>query len=177
MEGRLNIWVSIGTALLAFIGALLGTALSGYFQEDLWEKQASYEEKRLILGERIELIDRVSKIINKAPIMRSIQSYGELQAEIAQLNLDCERAFQNGTVDDPNCMPQERLIENVKYMNGRAELNAEFAAALQLATVYFGPQTIKAAEEYAGVGAWWEAEHRYARNLLQAMQDELQHFE
>ena len=177
MEGRLNMGVSIGTALLAFIGAILGAALSGYFQEDLWEKQADYEERRLILVERIEILERVSTIINKAPVMRSIQGYGELQVKLYQLNLDCGGPSRNEAADGQGCPRKEGLIEHVKYMNSRAELNAEFAAALQLAAVYFGPETIKAVEEYAEIRVWWEAEDRYARNLLRAMQVELQYFD
>lgn len=56
MESKFSMWVSVVIASLAFIGALAGTTLAGFMQEDLWERQSGYEEKRLILNQRVKLI-------------------------------------------------------------------------------------------------------------------------
>lgn len=76
-NSKLKLGVSIGTAILAFMGALFGTYVSGYMQESLWKKNISYEEKRVILNERIKLIEKVSKIINLAPKYKALQTWWE----------------------------------------------------------------------------------------------------
>ncbi len=177
MEKKFSLWVSVGTAALAFVGALAGTFLAGYMQENLWERQSSHEERRLILNQRVELIERASVIVNKAPIADSLNDYAVLQAEIAKLNADCVKTDEKGGLDQSQCFPQESLIENMKFINGRADLNAEFASTIQLVSIYFGPKTRKAAEEYANTASWWEADSKYSRALIAAMQDELAYFE
>jgi hypothetical protein len=166
MNTRTNIRVVVGTALLAFLGALLGTFLSGYMQESLWKKKTTYEERRLILNERIKLIDRFSKIINMRPKVRTLQEFTELQADIAKLNASCIKKGKTGGLDKKECFPQENIIEVMKLTNERAELNAEFASTMQLVVVHFGPKTLKAAESYSKIGAWWEADPIYSRTLL-----------
>lgn len=165
-----QLYISAVTAILAFIGALIGTYISGYMQDALWNKDIRYHEKQILLIERIRLIERASKIINLAPQYTAIQSFAELQANIAKLNSECENKNKDkGTC----CFSQENIIEVTKFTNLRADLNAEFASVLQLAALHFGPRTKQAVIDYSVVQPWWNADLKYSRELLSAMQSEI----
>ncbi len=177
MTNKLSIWVSVGTAVLAFIGALTGTFISGSMQEHLWERQSSYEERGLILNQRVSLIERMSIMINKGPIMEALQDYATLQADLAKLNVGCIKSDGKGGLDQRECFPHDPPLESTKFINGRAELNAEFASTMQLASIYFGPKTKEAIVQYIATPEWWKAESKLSKAVLSAMHEELAYFE
>lgn len=165
-------WLPLITAILAFIGALLGTYMAGSFSEKLWERQAHHAQLKKIMEQRVELIERVSRIGNLGPKMESLQGFAELQAQLAVLYAECRETVKEGE-NDPYCFPPSDVIEVTKLNNERADLNAEFSSTMQLVALYFGPESRKAVEEYSSTRVWWKADPQYLRTLLSSMQDEI----
>lgn len=171
---KLSNWFPLITALLAFVGALLGTYMAGSLSEKLWERQARHAHLQKVMEQRVELIERISRIGNLGPKMESLQSFAELQAQLAVLYAECKETMDEAK-SDTDCHPPYDAIDVVRLSNERAELNAEFSSAMQLVALYFGPDSRKAVEEYSRVGAWWKADPQYLKALLSSMQDELTH--
>lgn len=149
-------------AIIALIGVISGSLITGFMSKNLWENQIVYEQKKQVLDQRIKLIEKVSKLANLAPQMRNLQNYVQLQSSL--LNTPEVKRF-GIKVDEPS-----KVLE---IANKRAELNAEFASTLQLVALYFGPKSKASAQKLSTQQPWWEIGEPSFRELINAMNEEL----
>lgn len=165
-----NILIAVLTAVLAFMGALGGSFLTGYLNKNLWEHQIIYEQKKQIFDQRIKLIERISRIVNLSPQMLHYQSYLNLQPKLLNEYAVCSKKQSSVCIkpDDPKTV--------LEISNKQTDLNAEFSSAVQLVSMYFGDKTKNAAEELAQKHPWWEIGEPSFRQLLRSMSEELYYF-
>lgn len=166
-----NVLLAIFTAILAFMGALGGSFLTGYLNKNLWERQNVYEQKKQIFDQRIKLIERISRIVNLSPQMLHYQSYVQLQSSLMNEYIACTKKPSRACnkPDDPKTV--------LEISNKQTDLNAEFSSAVQLVSMYFGEKTKVAATELSQKHPWWEIGEPSFRQLLRTMNDELYYFE
>jgi hypothetical protein len=142
-------FVPLLAAVLAFLGGLGGSLISGLFQLNQWENQVAYEKKKTVLEQRVKLLEKLSRLANSAGQMRTYNDYLVLQANLAQIYASCETKKENGCIK-----PDETKVvteTNIK----RAELNAEYSSTLQLIKVYFGPSVLPPLGNLASRQDWW----------------------
>ena len=72
------------TALLAFLGAVGGTFISGYIQRQSWERDKLYEHQQRVLAKRMELIEKTVRVMNS-------QKTAKLHMTALELDLDIRR--------------------------------------------------------------------------------------
>ena len=176
MSKLTNVAIPLLSAILAFFGAVAGSYVAGDLQENLWFKQADYEQRKIILAERVRIIDRISKITNSAQHAKILQEYLVAQAGIAQLNVDCLKVEENKLNRD-QCFSNDSSSEVLDASKKQTELTAEFVSTLQLASLYFGKKTKQACNQYAKQTPWWNASPEYPKTLLNAMHSELHEYE
>lgn len=163
---KTNLFVALFTAILAFIGALGGSYLSGYQAKSLWIHQINFEEKKQILEQRIKLIERVSRLANSAPQMKSFQGYVDLQSRLSQ-------EYYSKNIPEQTTYKPDSVSKALEIGNKRSELNAEFASTLQLVDIYFGPVSQVSVEKLAKLQPWWELGEPGFRELINSMRSEV----
>lgn len=142
-------FIPLLAAVLAFLGALGGSFVSGLFQLNQWENQVTYEKKKAVLEQRVKLLEKLSRLANSAGQMRTHNDYLMLQASLAQIYASCETRKEKGCIK-----PDETKVvaeTNIK----RAELNADYSSTLQLIKVYFSPKVQPALGDLASRKDWW----------------------
>lgn len=142
-------FVPLLAAVLAFLGALGGSFVSGLFQLNQWESQVAYEKKKTVLEQRVKLLEKLSRLANSAGQMRTHNDYLVLQANLAQIYASCATKREKGCIK-----PDETKVvaeTNIK----RFELNAEYSSTLQLIKVYFSPNVQPALGDLASRKDWW----------------------
>ena len=150
---------------LLIIGGLLtvsGTLLSSYMtnknEEERWEKRNQLEFNKQVFEQRIKLVERTVKIINKSDLanFHYIAENGKIELGL----------LGKGEPDS--------IIENRKVI---AELNSEFLAVLSLNNIYFGPKVVEASKELIASTSegspWWKAEEETKQKYINAMYEEL----
>ena len=75
--------VTVGTAALSFFGALLGVYAGSRFEQQNWESRFELEQKRVLLEKRVAVIERVTIVLNKAPLMKGLQVSLDAEHEMA----------------------------------------------------------------------------------------------
>jgi hypothetical protein len=160
-------FIPLLTAVLAFIGALGGSVVSGIYQKSIWEAQVTYEKKKAILEQRVKLLEKLSRLANAASQMKTHNDYLILQAGLAQDYVKCEKENQKNCFkpDDPKTVSEI----NIK----RAELNSEFSSTLQLFKVYFSPAVQPALNDLATQKDWWSpnAEPKFLALIREASKE------
>lgn len=143
-------FVPVLAAVLAFFGALGGSFVSGMFQLNQWNNQIAYEKKKIVLEQRVKLLERLSRIANSAAQMRTYNDYLALQVDIHQSYVTCQTSKEKDCQkpDEPKVVAEV----NVK----RAELNAEYSATIQLMKVYFSSEVLPTLNELTSRRDWWE---------------------
>lgn len=165
-------WLPVGTAVLAFFGALLGTYISGLMQEDLWKKTVLHEKRRTIFTERVKLVERVSKAINQGTKAESLQVYAQEHIGIRTQKVhDCKVA-KKSSPSSGKCHAPEIPVEILRLIHIQSDLTAELVSSVELASLYFGPKTRKAADAFMAQQPWWDATES-ALALINAMKEEL----
>jgi hypothetical protein len=141
---RSEITLAIGTALLSFFGALAGVYAGSRLEQSNWESRFHLEQKRLILERRVALIERITVVLNKAPLMKGLQASLEAETEFARLAVYC--ASSKASEKKPGCKtPRPADTKHIEEIGHEIyTLNAEWAASASLAAMYFGKNTREA---------------------------------
>lgn len=176
MASRSEYKVALIAAMLAFVGAIGGTLLTGFYQGRQWKQSAKHEMQKLILQKRIEIIERTSKILNKSGVAEMLS--GELDLRRKELELGKEVAAAALGSKSARTAVDKMNPDSVfgKFKEARLtllEFHSEFAATLQLAKLFFGPSTNKAIDNMTKDPNWWQAKPDTKSALLQAMNSEL----
>jgi len=162
-------FVPLVAAVLSFLGGAVGSSVAGFYQQQLWEQQATYERSKIVLEQRVQLLERLSRVANSAAKMRAYNDYLRLQADLAQVYVACEKSRE------PNCIKPDDATVVTEISMKRADLNAAFSSTVQLISVYFGGEVKSAAAELAAKRDWWAPgrEHLF-RALLKAAANEIE---
>jgi hypothetical protein len=143
--------LTVGTALLSFVGALTGVYVGSRLEQLNWESRFQLEQKRLILERRVALVERMTVILNKAPLIRGLQASLEAEKEMARLAVYC--SSQKESKKTSTC--KSSIHADTKHVEeiGREmfALNAEWAASASLAAMYFGKNTRQALQEIRSI--------------------------
>lgn len=142
-------FIPLLTAVLAFIGILGASLVSGVYQKDIWKGQVAYEKKKTILEQRVSLLDKLSRLANAANQMKEYNDYLILQAGLVQDYAQCQKSEQ------ANCIKPDDLITASEVSIKRVELNSEFSSTLQLIEVYFSPAILPTLSDLASQKDWW----------------------
>jgi len=168
--------IAVGTAILSFLGVLVGVYVGSKLEQSNWESRFHLEQKRLVLEKRAVLIERMTVVINKTPLMTGLQASLEAEKDLARLAVYC--ASNKANRGAPGC--QSIKAANTKHVEeiGREiyVLNAEWAATASLSALYFGKSTREALQELKSKGLWSASEEQRQR-LLDAMGIELNGFD
>jgi hypothetical protein len=161
-------FVPMLSVVLAFLGALGGSMVSGMYQKNLWENQIIYEKKKTVLEQRVALLEKLSRLANTASQMRTYNDYLILQANLAQIYTECEKAKQKSCIKPDDAKTVSEV--NIK----RSELNSGYSSTLQLIKVFFSPAIQLKLKELASQKDWWspEAEPKF-RALIAKMSEEI----
>ncbi len=177
--GKKDIITAIVIAMLGFIGALAGSVVSpiitGNYNEKLWERQNVIEQKNHLLKERIKILERVTKVLNSKAKARDYRETLKYFASEAAEFSDCIKQVNShkSLIDCKAIFNINGASETIQQMN---DLDGEFAASIQLASIYFGAETAKLCSELALIKRWWLSDDSLSKKLLRAMQNELQEY-
>lgn len=173
---RSEITIAVSTALLSFLGALVGVYFGSTLEQSNWESRFQLEQKRLVLEKRVALIERMTVVLNKTPLMTGLQASLEAEKELARLSVYC--ASKKVNREAPGC--RKISAADTKHVEeiGREiyALNAEWAASASLSVMYFGKSTREAVQELKSRGLWSSSEEQ-RQKLLNAMGIELNGFD
>lgn len=86
---RNELAITIGTAALSFFGALLGVYAGSRFEQQNWESRFELEQKSILIEKRVAIIERVTIVLNKAPLMKGLQGSLDAEREMAKLAVFC----------------------------------------------------------------------------------------
>ena len=166
--------VSIGTAVLAFSGALGGVLLGSRLDQSNWEHRFQIEQRRVLLEKRLATMEKVVVVLNKAPTVAMLQSLVAGEAALANLNVACVTQPPKGPKEVEVCRRMKDWNPERATANAREAhtLNAEFAVAITLAIAYFGPETKQAVDRLRGT-EWWKAGPKLLQDPVNAMGKEI----
>ena len=177
--GKKELITAVVTAILGFFGALAGSIVSpiitGSYNENLWERQSIIEQKNHLLKERLKILERVTKVLNSKAQARDYRESLKYFASEAAESSECFKQVNDhkSLIDCKALFNIAGASEALQKMN---DLNGEFAAAIQLASIIFGDETSKICSELASEKKWWLTDDNLSRKLLGAMQNELQKY-
>lgn len=173
---RSEITLAVGTALLSFFGALVGVYVGSKLEQSNWESRFHLEQKRLVLEKRVALVERMTIVLNKIPLMTGLQASLDAEKEFAQLAVYC--ASKKVKRDVPSCQSQRSAdIKHVEEIGREIyALNAEWAASASLSVMYFGQKTREAVQNIKQKGPWSASEEQ-RQMIIEAMGSELNVFD
>lgn len=126
--------------LFSFCGAALAVYLTSYLDQGNWSKRFTLEQNKVVLEKRVDLIDKITKLTNRAPAVIGLK--GSLQAEkdLIYLHFSCEQKKTSDKEISCNDSNFSSLrIENLaKEIH---ELNVQISSVITLTSIYFGPKT------------------------------------
>ncbi|MEZ7275795.1 hypothetical protein [Pseudoalteromonas sp. 68 DY56-GL68] len=160
-----EIKIVIISSLLAFVGAGAGSFLSFELSENAWERDIEYKEKRLILDQRIKLIERAAKIF---------ALLNEAEKNSALIGLEKQRLLLS--IKEGKEIPAEKADVN-KLSNRSIELRAEYTAVLSLLNMYFGPETKLALQNISKSEKWYKPSRGDVQAVMNAVSKELHWFD
>ncbi|MCG9680464.1 hypothetical protein [Vibrio sp. Isolate24] len=160
--------VPILTGVMGLSGVLIGAHISADKAEELWQQQEREAKLKLIFMKRVELIERVSEVVNHAPKYTHYQSYVEVQKDLFFEYEKCKKEKQG------DCVKPDSAKDITEMALKRADLNAEFASTVQLVALYFQCDAKTIAQEFQYMTEWWSPnkEPKF-RALIAAMLEEV----
>lgn len=173
---RTQIIVTIGTAFLSFVGALLGVYSGSLLDQGNWETRFRLEQRKVILERRIAVMERIAISFNKASVATGLRATVEFERASTELNVACIKLSMTPGLKSAACK-QATALDPTRMESIAREfhaLSAEFNATLVLAALYFGPET-KAAITDMGTDPWSAGSAKYQR-LMDSMGRELAYF-
>jgi hypothetical protein len=124
------------TGILAFVGAAGGAYITAQLQQSQWETEVGYAHQQNIFRQRLELIERMSRILNQANTRRLLSSQTDAELAKADTHLDPQELEQF----------DKSIKASTNYIVQFEELDSEFGATASLAVLSFGPETREALE-------------------------------
>ncbi len=175
----IELQVALFTSLLAFIGAIVGTLISGSIQQSQWKTNVRFEYQKAILQKRIDLIDKASAILNRTDSAKWYEIEMELHKE--ELGYKVKgAALQQGK---PQSITQDTVSDKRDNFAGFKEaqlslvtFNSEFAATMTMVRLYFGPRTRNAVDSLMKElkeANKWEFKPATGLKILEEMTNEL----
>lgn len=160
--------LAVLVAVLSFLGSATATYLSDARGTKQWERESTLAWQQQILQERISVVERtVLAINNRDSIQQLMDMIGAISAELTVAILDRQPGSEI-TVTTSDMLPglEQRLRVN--------EMSREFAVALSLCAVYFGPKTLDAVAFFSdSARSWWELDEDAFTHLSDALWSEL----
>lgn len=169
-------FVAVFVALLAFVGAIFGTVLGGFFGHWQSRSEMVYQDYRTVLDKRVELIEATSVVFNKAALAALLDSSIHLRSRIADPSAAFGDAAANtsGTlIPDPDVDLEKRCRDMFGSNIDLIALNTEYASTMQLNALFFGPETRQALRDLISAGDWWEVDDSLHTAVMRAMFDEI----
>lgn len=160
-------------AVITLFSSLTGTVLGGKFNEWQAERQGLFDQKRAILEHRMKLFESFSVIINSASKALALQRRLDIDRDIS---LQCSAPPKKGGISPELCKQKLSIDSSLSMHQEQVKLSAEFFSTLQMAALYFGPNTKKAISAVPSNPQWWAVDESIFINVLTAMSDELTYF-
>lgn len=150
---------------LVFLGGLLalaGTIANSYFiksyEDRAWEQRTEFQMKQEVLTQRVKLVERTAKILNKVDILELNYLVEDLKTSLAKLG-------------------QGKLEDLIDHREVVAELNSEFLTVVSLNSYYFGPAVREAGKNIMDATddeiRWWQTDEKLRQAYLDALNSEI----
>ncbi len=159
-----EVTVAIVSAVLASVGSTIGVFITFQLSEKAWDRQVSYDERRIVLKHRIELIERFAKVI---------AHLDEIKKNLALIEID--KTARLAALDQGKTPPIISEFSE-KLSNRNIALEAEYSAVLSLMPIYFGPNSKEAVEKLLASKVWYEPNEDEINYLYEALSNELYWF-
>jgi hypothetical protein len=172
----IDLSIAIGTALLSFMGALLGVYTASRLDQSNWEARFKLDQRKTVLERRVAIMEKTASLFNKAPTVLGLRASMELDRTGAVLDLECVKLERAARTKKPRCS-EKQVFDRVHLESIAKELhslNADYGSTMTLAVIYFGNDT-KAAIKAMGADPW-VADPKQNQALIDAMARELDYF-
>jgi hypothetical protein len=151
------VFLLIGAALALF-SSITTLHLSNKHSSKLWLAKTKFHTSQKIFDERIKLIERTVKILNKVDLLDLNYIIEDGKTELARSGI--------GNF--------EEIITNRKVVT---ELNSEFMTVASLNNIFFGPKTKQSMKNILKTTTdeihWWEVEQKLIDQYVKALSSEL----
>lgn len=141
--------------VLGIIGVIIGAFLTGYYNQNNWERKVSYEQEMEIYREKVNLINKTSRVIGKMPAASDIFSsyFFNVFDTISKRNIDSQ-------------------VETAERLG---EIRAELWSVMTMNKIYFGDSTRKTIKRVLGDRneKWWDITDSNYNKILNSMYLEL----
>lgn len=168
--------IALLSAVLAFVGAIGGTVLTGLYQTREWERNSRYEMERMILERRMNVMEKTCKLLNQAPVIDLWETEYDVREKNAQLAAEfADAQLRHRTSAKQPIDSEANFVKAMALRQKMLQLNAENLATLQLARMLFGPKTEKACAALVKDRHWYKGDEKEQEKdaLLDAMADEM----
>lgn len=167
----------------ATIGAAVGAvAALGASFVDRWLERGNFDHEfstmahNALVEKRFDLIKGYSAQINAVDYMSILDSWNQQIAGVGDgVARRCAEEF-SADYEVLSCI-QERIIDrNLKYKSELSDRHANFVSTVQMSKLLFGP---KVQEKLSSLqrGRWWTTDEKVHIAVLEAMRQELYHFD
>ena len=160
-------------AVLSFLGAVFGVYVGSRMEQTNWESRFTLEQKKAVLDKQIELLERMTVIVNKGSLINTLQS--ALDVEVQRLKLLADAA-ELSVKEKPileligQLKPQTEWFQKVR--SKLDDLKAEWAASATLSAIYFAGCTQEALQEMRDIGPWTASDDQ-RQKLINCMGEEI----
>jgi hypothetical protein len=160
--------VAIVGGALAFLGAITGTYVSSYLEEERSDRQFMQQLRARILDKRISVVEQCTHARSQFGRAKTLMGYKEIEearlAALAKTSAPLEKVAPS--------------VYSIEMQREFAAIQSEHFACVQMATLLFGPKTAKAALDINTDTSSWlpDPNNEKLSTLYQTMISELAHF-
>ena len=158
-------------------GAALGASfLDKWLERGNFDHQFSAQSRGALVDKRFDLIKGYSAQINAVDYMSILDSWNQQIAGIGE-SVARRCAEEHDTDYAVLACIQDRIIDrNLKYKSELSARHADFVSTVQMSKLLFGP---KVREKLSSLqkGRWWTTDETVHIAVLEAMREELYHFD
>lgn len=161
-------------AAIALVGVFLGATLTAGFSYVQWQHEEKKDMKNKVREQRIELIEKTSRILAGSERVKALAFIHEVQANASNnISNICIEALLSGKALD-NCDLESMNLELNDINSSIFSAHSEYYAIKNLAVIYFCEETKQA---FSNLGArdktWWLSTEQEQEKLIGAMFEEI----
>lgn len=164
----------VKAALIALLGVAVGTVLTSALSFFQWKLEEEKEARDQVREQRIELIDRTSRILASSERVKALASIHEVQSSAGNtISNICIEALVSGRTLE-NCDLEDMNLKLNDINKSIFSAYSEYYATKNLAVIYFCEETKQAFSNLgAGDKTWWLSTEQEQEKLIGAMFEEI----